>query len=285
MELNSKLKPQSMLFTIFGEYVRHYEGEIWVGSLTRLLGEFGLSEQAVRAAISRMLRQGWLTSRKVGNRSYYSMSVRGQKRLNEAAARIYKQDGEAGWQGHWCITSYTIPEERRSLRDQFRKELSWMGFGMLTNSTWISPNDLGDHVKELTETYEIKEYVEIFDAVHMGWSKSKQLVEKCWNLAEINTAYKEFIETFEPQYEELQKSLKEKEEIPDSFCFVTKTQLVHQYRKFLFIDPDLPTELLPDLWYGQDADHLFQAYYAQLNPGAVRFFESVFEACPDKVLN
>lgn len=60
------MRPQSMLFTIYGEYVRHYGSEIWVGSLTGLMGEFGLTEQAVRAAISRMLRQGWLESRKSG---------------------------------------------------------------------------------------------------------------------------------------------------------------------------------------------------------------------------
>ncbi|MCK9910142.1 phenylacetic acid-responsive transcriptional repressor, partial [Microbacteriaceae bacterium K1510] len=122
-------------FTIYGEYIRHYGSEIWVGSLTRLLGEFGLSEQAVRAAISRMMKQGWLESRKVGNRSYYSMTSRGKKRLDEAAARIYKQETDR-WNGKWCIASYNIPEERRELRDQLRKELAWLGFGMLTTSTW-----------------------------------------------------------------------------------------------------------------------------------------------------
>lgn len=52
--------------------------EIWVGSLTRLLGRFGMSEQAVRVAISRIASQGWLKARKVGNRSYYSLTPRGK---------------------------------------------------------------------------------------------------------------------------------------------------------------------------------------------------------------
>jgi phenylacetic acid degradation operon negative regulatory protein len=273
------MKPQSMLFTIYGEYVRHYGSEIWVGSLTRLLGEFGMSEQAVRAAISRMQKQGWLESKKVGNRSYYSLSARGQKRMDEAAARIYKIEAE-GWDGKWCIASYNIPESQRNLRDQLRKELNFLGFGMLTTSTWISPNNLTERVKDITLSYGITEYVEVFMADHIGWSNPERLVEKCWNLDEINQAYQEFIDLYKPEYEALKKKIEQKEEVADSDCFVAKTKLVHNYRKFLFIDPDLPEELLPDLWLGKEADLLFSRYYDLLNPGAVRFFEQVYEPVP-----
>lgn len=274
------MKPQSMLFTIFGEYVRHYGKDIWVGSLTKLLGEFGMTEQAVRAAISRMLRQGWLESKKVGNRSYYSMSVRGKKRLDEAAERIYKVESNGSWDGKWCIASYTIPEDQRNLRDQFRKELSFMGFGMLSISTWISPNDLVDRVKEMTEGYGIKDYVEIFQATHLGWSEAKNLVSKCWNLDEINQAYKDFIDNYQSQYEDFVEKTSKGQEISDSYCFVEKSNLVHTYRKFLFIDPDLPNELLPNIWLGGEADQLFKNYYQLLHPGAVRFFEEAYESIP-----
>lgn len=275
------MKPQSMLFTIYGEYVRHYGGEIWVGSLTRLIGQFGLSEQAIRVAISRMVRQGWLVARRIGNRSYYSMTERGKKRLDEAAARIYKQYPSA-WNGKWCIVSYNIPETKRELRDQLRKELAWLGFGMLAHSTWISPHDLASRMKEITESYALKDYVEIFTSEHVGWSDNKQLVEKCWNLDGINRAYQEFIRQYQSPYEKLKRKMENHDAISDSECFVEKTQFVHQYRKFLFIDPSLPEELLPDFWAGQEAHKLFEQYYALLNPGAVRFFLEVFEPAPDK---
>jgi phenylacetic acid degradation operon negative regulatory protein len=274
------MKPQSLLFTIFGVYVRPYGNEIWVGSLTRLLGEFGMTEQAVRAAISRMLKQGWLKSRKVGNRSYYSMSERGKSRLYEAASRIYKVETET-WKKRWCIVSYSIPEERRHLRDEFRKELSYLGFGMLTNSTWISPNELYERVVEIVQAHGIQSYVEVFYADHLGWSNPKQLVEKCWDINEINEAYSRFIEKYRPLYEQAAESFRSKKTAyDDSRCFVEVTQLVHEYRKFLFIDPDLPAELLPERWLGTEADHLFQAYHALLHPGALRFFDKVYEPVP-----
>ncbi|GAX89277.1 phenylacetic acid degradation operon negative regulatory protein PaaX [Effusibacillus lacus] len=275
------MKPQSLLFTIYGEYVRHHGGEIWVGSLTRLMGEFGMSEQAVRVAISRIVSQGWLKARKIGNRSYYSMTPRGKKRLDEAGARIYKQTS-AEWNGKWCIATYNIPEKKRAIRDQLRKELSWMGFGMLANSTWISPHDLAERVKEIAESYNISDHVEIFTSEYMGIGTDKQLVEKCWNLDEINDAYRKFIRQYQPQYEKLREQIIRNQEISDSKCFVEKTELVHEYRKFLFIDPSLPDELLPDFWVGREADQLFRDYYSLLDPGAVRFFLSVFETAPNK---
>ena len=82
------MKPRSLLFTIFGLYVRNYGSEIWVGSLTRFMTEFGFSIDAVRVAISRMLRQGWIDSRKINNKSYYSMTERGIKRLEEAGIAV-----------------------------------------------------------------------------------------------------------------------------------------------------------------------------------------------------
>lgn len=119
---------QSMIFTIYGDYIRHYGNKIWIGSLIRLLKEFGHNEQSVRVAVSRMMKQGWLESEKVGNKSYYFLTKRGKLRMEEAANRIFKLMPNE-WDGKWRILMYTIPEEKRQIRDELRKELLWSGFG------------------------------------------------------------------------------------------------------------------------------------------------------------
>lgn len=272
------MKPRSLLFTIYGEYVRHYGDDIWVGSLTKLMGQFGMTEQAVRAAISRMLRQGWLEARRLGNRSYYSLTQKGRRHLDEAAERIYREE-MGRWNGKWCIINYSIPEEQRELRDELRKEITYLGFGMLSNSTWISPNPLQERIKELVDHYGIKNYVDLFTAEYIGSPEPKELVHKCWNIAQINEAYKEFLDQFRPRYEHFKAGI-ESGALKESECFVEKTLLVHEYRKFLFIDPDLPDELLPDVWLGKEADRFFNQYYHLLHPGAVAYFEEVYEAMP-----
>lgn len=155
------LNTRSMIFTLYGDYISHYGNEIWIGSLIRLLEEFGHNEQSVRAAISRMGKQGWLTSVKRGNKSYYSLTPMGVARIEEASRRIFKLH-PSKWDGKWRMLMYTIPEEKRSIRDELRKELIWSGFGMLLNGCWISPNDLEKEVNLLIEKYEIKPYVHFF---------------------------------------------------------------------------------------------------------------------------
>ncbi|MEN2466291.1 phenylacetic acid degradation operon negative regulatory protein PaaX [Ornithinibacillus sp. JPR2-1] len=264
-----------MIFTLFGDYIRHYDNVIWIGSLIRLLEEFGHNEQSVRAAISRMSKQGWVQSEKIGNKSYYSLTDRGKARMEEASKRIYKTE-HPSWDGQWRLLVYTIPENKRHLRDELRKELVWSGFGLLSNSCWITPNPLEEQVNLLMEKYDIHEYVSFFNASYIGMNNEEDLVQKCWNLDDVNEKYQLFIQEYSQKYV-IDKNKIEKGELTDGSCFVKSALLVHQYRKFLFIDPNLPQELLPTRWLGDSAASLFTDYYNMLIEPARRFFKNVYE--------
>jgi phenylacetic acid degradation operon negative regulatory protein len=273
--LNKQLNTRSMIFTIFGDYIRHYNNTIWIGSLISLLKEFGHNEQSVRAAISRMSKQGWIKSEKKGNRSYYSLTEQGRKRMDEAAERIYKLEAPS-WDEKWRLLVYSIPEEKRNLRDELRKELVWSGFGLLANSCWITPNPLSEQVDLLTRKYDIKPYVHFFEANYLQNGEPQTLVAKCWDLQEINEKYEEFIETYSQKFIINQNEI-EHGNMTDAECFVERTMLVHEYRKFLFVDPGLPKELLPEKWLGNSAARLFADYYRTLAQPAIRFFEQAYE--------
>lgn len=265
---------QSMIFTIYGDYIRHYGNKIWIGSLIRVLKEFGHNEQSVRVAVSRMVKQGWIVSEKKGNKSYYYLTPRGEARMEEAAHRIFKLKAHS-WDGKWRMLMYTIPEEKRLIRDELRKELLWSGFGSFSSGCWISPNDLEKEVKALVEKYEISEYVDFFVSAYKGPNEDRGLVEKSWPLQEIEGKYEEFIATYSKRYI-IHQSAMATGQMTDAECFVARANLVHEYRKFLFTDPGLPKELLPPLWNGDHASLLFSQYYKLLAEPASRFFEEVF---------
>lgn len=268
------LNTRSMIFTLYGDYISHYGNKIWIGSLIRLLEEFGHNEQSVRAAISRMGKQGWVTSVKRGNKSYYSLTEMGVARIEEASKRIFKLH-PSRWDGKWRMLMYTIPEEKRNIRDELRKELVWSGFGMLANGCWISPNNLEKEVKLLVNKYDIKPYVHFFVSDYKGPRENEDLVNSCWNIDEINAKYEEFINEYSKKFV-LDKSKVMSGQMTDAECFVERTKLVHEYRKFLFIDPGLPEELLPEHWLGRHAAALFRDYYKILAGPANRFFEEIF---------
>lgn len=269
------MNTRSMIFTLYGDYISHYGNRIWIGSLIRLLHEFGHNDQSVRAAISRMNKQGWVQAEKIGNKSFYSLTDRGIKRIEEAAKRIFKLKPDE-WDGKWRILLYNIPEEIRNLRDELRKELVWSGFGTMSNSCWISANIQESQVYDLIAKYEINEYIDFFIANYDGPHENQRLVEKSWNLDEINEKYQEFISEYSQKYI-IDRNKINKGQMTDAECFVERSKLVHEYRKFLFVDPGLPEELLPKKWLGSHAAVLFSDYYKELAEPASRFFEAVFQ--------
>ncbi len=271
--------PQSMLFTLYGDYVLQRGGRAWAGTLIKVFAEFGLSEQAIRSALSRMSQKGWLKVKRVGNKSYYSLTTRGKRLLSEGAKIIYYGRQEQ-WDGKWRLLTYSIPENKRDIRHRLRKELSWLGYGMLSNATWVCPHDTRAEVESLVQRLGVEKHVETFTASHQGFSNPGELVKRCWELDSINQQYEGFITKYRPRLETHRLRLEAGETIDAGECFVERFTLIHEYRKFPFLDPELPTELLPEGWLGREAAAIFREYHQLLAAKANDFFDSVYEDVP-----
>ena len=268
------LRPQAAMLTLYGDYLLDRGGEIGIGSLIKLLGNLGLSQQAVRSAVSRMCRAGLLKVRRVGRKSYYSLTEDGNSLLTKGARRIFERKN-SHWEGTWNIVTYSIPEQRRQARDRLRLELNWMGYGTLSEATWISPYDLTKEVEDLTGKLKIKDYVQIFQAKNQGFTEAKKIVSLGWDLSRIHAKYASFIEKYQPKLEGHLRRLRSGETVEHSECFVERFSLIHEYRRLPFFDPDLPKELLPEDWLRPRAAALFHEYRDLLAEKANEYFDSV----------
>lgn len=79
----------SLVITVFGDSVQHRGGRIAAVRLNRLLGRVGIESGALRTALSRLSRDGWVEGRKVGRTSSYSLTKTGQAEFGPATAQIY----------------------------------------------------------------------------------------------------------------------------------------------------------------------------------------------------
>ncbi|MBI2979339.1 MAG: phenylacetic acid degradation operon negative regulatory protein PaaX [Chloroflexi bacterium] len=269
-------RPRGAILTLYGDYARHIGGEIGIGSLIKLMANFGLSQQSIRSAVSRMCRAGLLQVRHQGAKSYYSLTKDGFGLLDKGAQRIFKRDRNH-WNGRWSIVVYFIPEERRQARDQLRQELTWIGYGPLSEATWISPHDLTSEVEEIAKKLQIVDCVQIFQAQHQGFSNSSGILSRCWNLNRIHKKYADFIAEYHPRLQEHLRHLQTGETIEPGKYFVERFQLIDDYRRLPFFDPDLPKELLPEDWLRSQAGALFDDYYNLLTEKAVAYFNLVLE--------
>ena len=274
------LGSQGMVFTLYGDYIRYRGGEIWTGSLIQLLKHLGMSEQAVRSVLSRMWKKGWLRRRRVGRKSYYSLTDKSQELLAAGAQRIFEPE-EGEWSGEWYLVAYNIPESKRHQRNKLRRQLTWMGFGAFNTAIWISPWDVTENVREVSERLGIDEFVQVFRARHLGFAEAQELVPRCWDLKLINSQYAAFVHKYEPMLARDRARLEEWNEVDPAECFTTRFMLLHEYREFPFVDPHLPPELLPSDWLSVDAAELFKEYYALLTAKANQFVDSAFQQAPD----
>jgi len=265
---------RSAMLTLYGDYVRHKGGEIGIGSLIKLLSNFDLSEQAIRSAVSRMCRINLLRVRRSGSKSYYSLTEDGFNLLDKGAQRIFERKKEY-WDGLWSTVVYFIPEEKRMARDQLRQELSWLGYGPLTIATWISPHNLTREVEEILSKLKIREFVQMFQSRHLSHSDARSIICRCWDLDRIHKKYSNFIEEYLPKLEDHRRRLQEGESIEPSECFVERFQLIDEYRKLPFLDPNLPLEVLPNNWLRPRASALFDEYHDLLTHQANQYFDSV----------
>ena len=268
-------RPQAMLFTLWGDYISPRGGEIWVGSLIRIAREFGLSELALRSVLSRMTRAGWLEAARHSNRSYYRLARRGQAVIEEGTARIFRPRRQP-WDRRWHLLTYSIPESQRDVRDQFRKRLTYLGFGALSAGAWITPHDLRSGVSELAGDLGLDGSVDQFRGEYLRPQDGPELARRVWPLERLAEAYC----AFRQRWQDIAAESTDEAAIPDARAFVLRFWLIHEYQRFFLEDPDLPPELVPSDWPGYEAADFFETLHDRLAPGANRFFDSVFEPHP-----
>jgi len=276
------LRSQDLVFTLFGDYLLERDRPVWTGALITLLGQLGLSPMAVRTVLSRMARKGWLSAERRGTRSWYGLTPKGHRLLASGRERIYHPLAAGGWDGQWSIITFSIPEERRRLRDALRVRLSWLGCGSLANGVWISPRDVRADVGEIATELKVARHLEVFRGEHAGGSAAARLVAQCWDLEALNRRYAAFIARWRRDFEHCRQcgmtGARAGIHTPctaPADCFRRRFLLVHEYRAFLLDDPRLPRPLLPADWNGEAAAALFESYHDVLARPAERYVADV----------
>lgn len=260
---------RSALFDLYGDHLRERGGRAPVASLVRLLAPLGVSPPAVRTAISRMVRQGWLAPVRLDGGRGYELTGRAHQRLDDAAARIYRTR-ELGWKGAWDLWVLD-PVADRSARERVRSGLSFLGYAVLADGTWVSPWRSPEVEGLLAAEGASGHRFEAYD------SAAEHLAGRAWDLDALGAAYASWHEDarrlVESAGREVAGSPSARGPDADEQAFVVRSQLVHEWRKFLFRDPGLPAELLPGDWAGHAAARFFDEEAARLQPAAARFVD------------
>jgi phenylacetic acid degradation operon negative regulatory protein len=254
---------RSMLLTILGEYVLSRSG-VWQETLVAALGAGGYREQAARQAIARSVSEGWLTAERRGRRARMLLGAETAAMLSEGAGRIYAFGEPWTWDGRWLLVLLRVPEQRRAVRHQMRTRLAWAGFGSLGGGVWISP-----HVGREREIASIRgsgSATEMLSfAAELGAvGAPEKVIAEAWDLEQVATHYREFLTDFTRMRPRSAQAM-----------FAAQTAMVHAWRKFPFLDPDLPQRLLPRRWPRERAHDLFHDRHRRWHEPAQAYFDGL----------
>ncbi|HET7018828.1 MAG TPA: PaaX family transcriptional regulator C-terminal domain-containing protein [Streptosporangiaceae bacterium] len=254
------MNARSALFDLYGDHLLSRGQQAPVAALVRLLAPAAISPPAVRTAVSRMARQGWLVPVRLPGGPGYRLTPRATNRLRQAADRIYRKETPT-WDGRWHVVVIDRVTERAK-RDRLKSALGYLGYASLDGSTWISPR-CSVELDQAIAAEQVR--AERFFASYDG--DARGLAARAWDLDGLARAYRHWI----ARASEI--AAKAVGDQPDDVIFAVRSELVHEWRKFLFIDPGLPAELLPTDWPGAVAADSFQAEADRLLPAAGRFVD------------
>lgn len=261
------MNARSALFDIYGDHLLSREEQAPVAALVKLVAPLRISAPAVRTAVSRMARQGWLVPIQLPGGAGYRLTPRAVGRLRAAADRIYRQDAPP-WDGQWHVVVVERVADRAG-RERLRSALSYLGYACVAGPTWISPRPSAE-LDVLLAAERIK--AECFHASYDG--DARRLASRAWDIDDLASGYRQWLERARELVQPATRHQSDQE------VFAIRSALVHEWRKFLFVDPGLPGELLPARWPGKDAAELFRAEASRLLPAAGRFVDCCLAGGP-----
>lgn len=263
-------RPKILIMDVCGAYMRPVGGWFSVKGLVRLLVDLGIDEQATRSAVSRMRRRGLLEPQTREGARGYRLTEQAVAALEAADERILGPVEPPPLADGWVFVAFSIPESERDRRHQLRARLGWLNFGMVTNALWMAPRRRLGELERSVRELGLEEHVTVVVGRHEGFEPLDALVRRCWDLDGLRDLYRAYLAEADALARRWAGAPPTGRE-----AFVEYTLALHAWRKFPYVDPGLPAELLPAGWEGAQAAEAFARLRNGLADEALDYVRSV----------
>jgi phenylacetic acid degradation operon negative regulatory protein len=136
--------------------------------------------------------QGWLESRESsdGLERVYRLTRKGY--LRALGGRHPEEQWNRGWDGKWRMVVFDLPETKRGLRNELRKQLRAARFGGLQGSVWISPDPVHLIGEKLKKTASYCGVMTFFEGVTCCGESDSELVTTAWDFTRVHLDYQKY---------------------------------------------------------------------------------------------
>lgn len=261
------LQPQDLVLTILGAHVRGADQRVWAGGMVEILEGLDFTTGGARAALARLVNRELLARTRVGRRMYYTPTERAGTLLTEGDERIFSFGRTEPEVELWTVLWHAIPEDQRISRSRLAARLRFLGFGSVQDATWVAPRNREPELMPLLHQLGITRYVSVMVGQMSAELPPVALVAQAWRPEQTRAAYSSFLTEFEGL-----RRHSARKRLTAAEAFRSRILLLHRFRGFPFIDPELPPSIdeLRDLRVRAVA--CFDEVYAALEQPATQHF-------------
>jgi phenylacetic acid degradation operon negative regulatory protein len=233
----------------------HHDGRLNAGELYDAGEAGGFTVHQLRLCLARLVSEGLFNHDGRGRRAVYTLSALGRRQLEpqpEFVQLAFSQDaGLAPWDGVWHLVTFSIDEERRAVRNEFREQLLGLG-AALTGALYVCANDWDDLVVGLADELGIADRITLANATNLrvsGESEAKRIAKRLWPIQDIGDGWSTFVREQRRTIDLLKRSASSpSDELPA--LLAAAIGFVAAFEVCMQSDPLLPPELLPARWPG-----------------------------------
>ena len=271
----SGVRPSSaraLLLVVLGEFVWPSVRPVWSSTLLAALAEFDIEPNAARKALQRTAVTGLMETTRQGRRARWQITRAGFSLFSTGYEQVYGWGArDRSWDGQWFVLSATVPESQRRVRHHLQTRLTWAGLGSPAPGEWLTPHwQRGEQVARIIRDLGLEDQAHSFIGQLGPVGDESRLVRAAWNLDALAQDYREFIAT----YSALAPGT-------DQECLRARVALAQAWRRFPYLDPDLPPQFLPPTWPGEEASRVFRDRHNAWSARSARYWKRLEAATRD----
>jgi phenylacetic acid degradation operon negative regulatory protein len=242
----------------------HEDGTILASELYPVAEACGQTPEQIRSCLRRLVTEGMFDKDGGSGRdAVFRATADGLAGLGAYVERTrlaYGQDAAGrGWDRHWHLVAFAVPETKRAGRDALRDNLLALGGAAVQGGLYVSPRPWEHDVRAMAQRLGIADAVTLASTDDLdvgGVHDPRELARTLWPLDELARRYQRFIHQFKAVLELLEDMRKRHQRLADEQFLAGAFAMAISYMDCFDSDPLLPPELLPRPWPGRTARDL-----------------------------
>lgn len=175
----------------------HEAHELSVAALCRAAAVFGMTEQSVRVALTRLAREGKVTN---SARGRYAWNPSGTSLFKDVESWLRKEQRVGSWDGGWVgVLDSGVPRRHRVALRRHQRALELRGFERFADGLSLRPDNLVGGIKSLRSDLDDLGLAPaaVVLGVHGLSPTEESRARQLWDLKSLDRDYKKMLEMLE----------------------------------------------------------------------------------------